>query len=125
MQELWIERYASCKKSGQIRPITLSFSSAKKMQDMKLDRIGDEVGMVPINGQMVAPGYPRDNYFCTVFIGQLCPAICSAFCMCILALPYVVIPAVKGGGTQFCDGYWQNQTSAQLGGMVMLHLPPP
>ena len=87
---------------------------------MQMVRIGDEIVMVPINGQMVNPGYPRDSRFCTVFISQLCPAICSAFCLCILALPYVVIPAVKGGGTNFCNGYWQNQTNAQLGGMVCL-----
>jgi hypothetical protein len=85
---------------------------------MQLVMKGDQAVEVPINGQMVNPGYPRDSHFCTVFISLLCPAMCSALCISIFSLPYLVIPAVKGGGTEFCNGYWKNQTNDELGGMV-------
>ena len=62
--------------------------------------------------------FPRENRFWTVFIAMLCPAVCSSCCLTILALPYLVIPAVKGPGTEFCNGYWKEQSNAQLGGMV-------
>jgi hypothetical protein len=63
--------------------------------------------------------FPRENRFWTAFISKLCPAICVSICLLIFALPYVVIPAVKGPGTEFCNGYWKNQTDAQFGGMVI------
>ena len=62
--------------------------------------------------------FPRENRFWTAFILLLCPAVCSTFCLTIFALPYLVIPAVKGPGSEFCNGYWKDQPNAQLGGMV-------
>jgi hypothetical protein len=62
--------------------------------------------------------FSRDNHFWTDLLSKLCPAICASVCLSIFALPYLVVPAVKGPGKEFCEGYWQNQSNAQLGGMV-------
>ena len=66
-----------------------------------------------------ANNFPRENRFWTAFISKLCPAFCASICALILALPYVIVPAVKGPGTEFCNGYWKHQPNAQFGGMVI------
>ncbi len=62
--------------------------------------------------------FPRDNRFMTAFIGELGPAICMGLCLLFFTLPYLIVPAIKGG-TEFCNGYWKDQSNAQLGGMVI------
>jgi thiol-disulfide isomerase/thioredoxin len=50
------------------------------------------------------------------------PVLCATVCLLIASLPYLVVAAVKGPGTEFCNGYWQNSTTtsmrAELGGRV-------
>ena len=56
-------------------------------------------------------------------VAMLLPMVCCAtVCALIFSLPYLVVAAVKGPGTEFCGGYWQNSTAtsmpASLGGRV-------
>jgi hypothetical protein len=45
--------------------------------------------------------------------------IAAMLAMKLHELPYVVTPAVKGPGTEFCNGFWNNQSDAQFGGTVI------
>ena len=54
---------------------------------------------------------------------MLLPMVCCATVFALIfSLPYLVVAAVKGPGTEFCGGYWQNSTAtsmpASLGGRV-------
>jgi hypothetical protein len=64
----------------------------------------------------------RENRFWTDLISKLGPAFCASVCLSIFSLPYLVVPAVKGPGKEFCEGYWQNQSNAQFGGMVKISI---
>ncbi len=58
----------------------------------------------------------------TVTAALFFPVCCATVCLLIVSLPYLVVAAVKGPGTEFCGGYWQNSTTttmrAEIGGRV-------
>ena len=98
------------------------------MQMIMMQHLDTEGKLLPPRLTVVQPGdsqtnqFTRDNRFCTAFISKLCPAIGSSICLLIFALPFLVIPLVKGPGTEFCSGYWKDQANAQFSGMVTLIL---
>jgi len=57
---------------------------------------------------------------------MLGPVFCATVCCLIASLPYLVVAAVKGPGTEFCGGYWRNSTttsmSAELGGRSIIQV---
>ena len=88
---------------------------SKKMEispQTQLTRDEDEDQTAMINGKPMDP-----------MLGEFAHACCSACCVLFLSLPFLVIPTMKGGD-QFCNGYWKNQTHAQLGGMVKFNAFP-
>ncbi len=59
----------------------------------------------------------RAKLFWVKFISKLGPVI---FCLLFYTLPCLVIPAVKGPEDKFCNGYWKNQSNAQMSGTVII-----
>jgi hypothetical protein len=63
-----------------------------------------------------------DKTFCSVMAEMLVPLLLATFGSILLSVPYLVVAAVKGNGTTFCNGYWQNPgttiMSAEIGGRV-------
>ena len=92
---------------------------------IQLQQLDPEGKLLPPKLVDSKPGDPqkhqfaRDNRFCSAFITKLCPALCSSVCLLIFSLPFLVIPVVKGLGTEFCNGYWKDQPNAQFNGMVI------
>ncbi len=84
----------------------------------------------PANVPQQAPGEVNqvhsaeasETTFCSAFGKMLCPLFCATVICFIYALPFLVVAGVRGNGTDFCLGYWQNPATtvmpAELGGRV-------
>jgi hypothetical protein len=59
----------------------------------------------------------RAKLFRVKFISKLGPGI---ICLLLCSLSLLVVPAIKGPDDRFCNGYWKNQSNAQMSGTVII-----